>query len=454
MWFLASQVGGSVDFRKRIIMTNKTVYVAMSGDLLHPGHIKIVQEAAKLGEVTVGLLTDDAISSYKRLPYLKYEQRKQVIENLRGVGTVIKQDTWDYRPNLVKLKPDYVVHGDDWKTGVQAKIREGVIATISEWGGQLVEIPYTKDISSTDYNKYIAMQGTTPDMRRGQLRRLLAAKPLVRILEVHSGLCGLIAENVEVEGDDGSTRGYDGVWSSSLTDSTAKGKPDIEAVDMTSRMNSVNSIFEVTTKPMILDADTGGKPEHFAFTVRNLERLGVSCVIIEDKVGLKKNSLLGNDVKQTQDTIEGFCHKIRTGKKAQVSDDFMIIARCESLILDKGMEDAVERSKAYLEAGADGIMIHSRKPDGAEIMEFARRYREFEPTRPLVVVPSSFDKITEDEFAAAQINVVIYANQMLRASYPAMVDAAKTILKNQRAFEVREQCMSIKEILEIIPGTV
>ncbi len=377
-----------------------------------------------------------------------------MIENLRGVDEVITQDTWDYRPNLKKLKPDYVVHGDDWKTGVQAKIRQGVIDTIAEWGGELVEIPYTKDISGSAYNKYVEMQGTTPDMRRGQLRRLLAAKPLVRILEVHSGLCGLIAENVEVEGEDGSRRGYDGMWSSSLTDSTAKGKPDIEAVDMTSRMNSVNSIFEVTTKPMILDADTGGKPEHFAFTVRNLERLGVSCVIIEDKVGLKKNSLLGNDVKQTQDSIEAFCHKIRTGKKAQVSDDFMIIARCESLILDKGMEDAVERTKAYIEAGADGIMIHSRKADGAEIMEFARRYREYEPTRPLVVVPSSFDKITEEEFAAAQINIVIYANQMLRASYPAMVDAAETILKNQRAFEVREQCMSIKEILEIIPGTV
>ena len=435
-------------------MTKKTVYVAMSGDLLHPGHINIVQEAAKLGSVTVGLLTDEAISAYKRLPYLKYDQRKTVIENLRGVDEVITQDTWDYRPNLKKLKPDYVVHGDDWKTGVQAKIRQGVIDTIAEWGGELVEIPYTKDISGSAYNKYVEMQGTTPDMRRGQLRRLLAAKPLVRILEVHSGLCGLIAENVEVEGEDGSRRSYDGMWSSSLTDSTAKGKPDIEAVDMTSRMNSVNSIFEVTTKPMILDADTGGKPEHFAFTVRNLERLGVSCVIIEDKVGLKKNSLLGNDVKQTQDSIEAFCHKIRTGKKAQVSDDFMIIARCESLILDKGMEDAVERTKAYIEAGADGIMIHSRKADGAEIMEFARRYREYEPTRPLVVVPSSFDKITEEEFAAAQINIVIYANQMLRASYPAMVDAAETILKNQRAFEVREQCMSIKEILEIIPGTV
>jgi len=432
----------------------KTAYVAMSGDLLHPGHINIISEAAKLGEVTVGLLTDEAISAYKRLPYLSFAHRKSVIENIRGVKKVIEQKEWDYRPNLEALKPDYIVHGDDWKVGVQAKIRQDVIECIKQWNGELVEIPYTKAISSSSYNKHISMQGTTPDIRRGYLGRLLKAKKLVRILEVHSGLCGLIAENIEVEGDDGSVRSFDGMWSSSLTDSTAKGKPDIEAVDMTSRTNSVNSIFEVTTKPMIFDADTGGKPEHFAFTVRNLERLGVTAVIIEDKVGLKKNSLLGNEVAQTQDTIEGFCHKIQTGKKAQVSDSFMIIARCESLILDKGMEDAVERSKAYLKAGADGIMIHSRKADGGEIMEFAKRYREFEPTRPLVVVPSSFDIITETEFEAVGVNVVIYANQMLRASYPAMVNAAETILKNQRAFEVREQCMSIKEILNIIPGTV
>ena len=433
---------------------SKTVYVAMSGDILHPGHINIIKEAAKLGDVVVGLLTDEAIAAYKRLPYLNYDARRAVIENIRGVSKIVEQKEWDYCPNLEALKPDYVVHGDDWKTGVQAKIRQDVIECLKGWGGELVEVPYTKDISGTDYNKHVAVQGTTPDIRRAYLSRLLSAKKLVRILEVHSGLCGLIAENIEVEGKDGSTRGFDGMWSSSLTDSTAKGKPDIEAVDMTSRMNSVNSIFEVTTKPMIFDADTGGKPEHFAFTVRNLERLGVTAVIIEDKVGLKKNSLLGNEVAQTQDTIEGFCHKIKTGKKAQVSDSFMIIARCESLILDKGMEDAVERSKAYLAAGADGIMIHSRKADGGEIMEFARRYREFEATRPLVVVPSSFDKITEDEFEAAGINVVIYANQMLRASYPAMVNAAETILTNKRAFEVREQCMSIKEILNIIPGTV
>lgn len=430
----------------------KKVYVAMSGDLLHPGHINIINQAAKLGQVTVGLLTDSAIASYKRVPYLTYDQRKTVIENLRGVHEIVIQETWDYRPNLEALKPEYVVHGDDWKTGVQMKIRQDVIEAIAKWDGELVEIPYTTGISSTQLNSFMKEQGTTPDRRRNQLRRLLNAKSLIRILEVHSGLCGLIVENTEVEVD-GRARFFDGMWSSSLTDSTAKGKPDIEAVDMTSRTNSVNAIFEVTTKPMIFDADTGGKTEHFEFTVRTLERLGVSAVIIEDKVGLKKNSLLGNDVSQTQDTIDNFTHKIKVGKSVQASDDFMIIARCESLILEKGMDDAIKRSKAYLKAGADGIMIHSRNPDGAEIMEFAEHYKSFGGNCPLVVVPSSFDKITEDEFEAAGVNVVIYANHMLRASYPGMVKVAETILKNQRGFEVREQCMSIKEILNIIPGT-
>jgi len=430
----------------------KTVYVGMSADIIHPGHINIVKEAAKLGQVTVGLLTDAAIASYKRLPYLHYEQRKIVVENLAGVHNVVIQETLDYRPNLERIKPDIIVHGDDWQTGVQSKVRQQVIETMAQWGGELVEIPYTRGISSTQLNNTFKELGTTPDRRRNQLKRLLQAKNLVRILEVHSPLVGLIVENLEVKVDD-KPRSFDGMWSSSLTDSTVKGKPDIEAVDTTSRTNSVNSIFEVTTKPMIFDADTGGKIEHFEFTVRTLERLGVSCVIIEDKTGLKKNSLFGTDVAQTQADIDDFCAKIRAGKNAQVSDDFMIIARCESLILEKGMKDALSRTKAYLAAGADGIMIHSRKPDGEEIMEYARHYQDFEFKRPLVVVPSSFDKIKEDEFEAAGVNIVIYANHMLRAAYPGMVDVAETILTHQRGFEARDKCMSIKEILNMIPGT-
>ena len=430
----------------------KTVYVGMSADMLHHGHINIINEAAKLNAVTVGLLTDSAIASYKRLPYLSFEERLAIVGALKGVVEVVPQHTLDYRPNLLKIKPDLVVHGDDWKSGVQKKVRDQVIATLSEWGGEVVDVPYTAGISSTTLNTLLKEQGTTPDRRRGQLRRLLQAKSLVRVLETHSGLSSLIAENLVVERG-GLMRSFDAVWSSSLTDSTNKGKPDIEAVDTSDRATTIGSIFEVTTKPLIYDGDTGGKPEHFAFTVKTLERLGVSAVVIEDKTGLKKNSLFGTDVAQTQDTIEEFILKINAGKNAQVSDDFMIFARCESLILDKGMEDAVARCEAYLKAGADGIMIHSRREDGAEILEFCERYKEFGLGRPLIVVPSSFDQITETEFAEAGVNIVIYANHMLRAAYPAMVEVAKTILENERCYEARPLCMSIKEILEVIPGT-
>jgi len=433
-------------------MSEKIVYVGISADLMHPGHINILKEANKYGRVIVGLLTDAAIASYKRLPFLTYSQREQVIANMKQVYKVVPQETLDYRPNLEKIRPDIVVHGDDWKTGVQSKIRSQVNETLKKWGGELIEVPYTPGISSTQLINAHKEIGTTPDRRRAQLRRLLNAKPLIRILETHNGLSSLIAEDLEIEDENGK-HSFDGVWSSSLTDSTAKGMPDIEAVDPSSRANSVDQIFNVTTKPMIYDSDTGGKPEHFAYTVKNLERLGVSAVVIEDKIGLKKNSLFGTDVPQQQDTIEDFCSKIRVGKNSQVSDEFMIISRCESLILEQGMEDALKRCKAYLEAGSDGIMIHSRKSDGAEILEFCNHYKDFGSGRPLVVVPSSFDKITEEEFERAGVNIVIYANHMLRAAYPAMYKAAKSILENKRAFEAREYCMSIKDILEIIPGT-
>lgn len=431
----------------------KRVYVGMSADLVHPGHINLLNEAAKLGEVTVGLLTDAAIASYKRLPNLSFEQRKVVIENIRGVARVVPQQTLDYTDNLVMLKPDIVVHGDDWRVGVQAATRQRVIDTLKVWGGELVEVPYTPGISSTVLHESLKEIGTTPDIRLKRLRRLLDAKPLVRALEVHNGISGLIVENSRVIVDD-LPREFDAMWSSSLTDSTAKGKPDIEAVDMTSRMLTVNDIFEVTTKPLIFDADTGGKPEHFAFTVKSLERLGISAVVIEDKIGLKKNSLLGNDVAQEQDTIENFCYKIQTGKRAKVTDDFMIVARIESLILDKGVDDAMERACAYIEAGADAIMIHSRQKEPAEILEFCAQYRLLGNRVPLVAVPSSYNRIYEHELASAGVNVVIYANHMLRAAYPAMTEVAELILRNGRSFECEDKCLSIKEILKLIPGTI
>lgn len=430
----------------------KTVYVGMSADLVHPGHMNILKEAAKYGDVIVGLLTDKAIASYKRLPYMEYEQRKSVIENIKGVSKVVAQETLDYRTNLLKLKPDYVVHGDDWKEGVQSKTRQQVIETLAEWGGELIEVKYTQGISSTDLNKSLKEIGTTPDVRRKRLRRLISSKPVVRILEAHNPLSALIAETVSEE-KNGKTIEFDGFWSSSLTDSTSKGKPDIEAVDLTTRMNNVNEIFEVTTKPMIYDADTGGITEHFAFTVRTLERVGVSAVIIEDKTGLKKNSLFGNEVAQTQDTIENFCHKIRTGKDAQVSDEFMIVARIESLILDQGMQDAINRAIAYTEAGADAIMIHSRQKSPSEILEFCTKFRTYNANLPIIVVPTSFNEITAEELSNVGVNVVIYANHMLRAAYPGMMNVATSILKNDRSYEAEKDLLSIKEILDLIPGT-
>ncbi|MCX6583101.1 MAG: phosphoenolpyruvate mutase [Candidatus Aminicenantes bacterium] len=433
----------------------KKVYVAMSADLVHPGHLNIINEARKLGEVILGLLTDEAIASYKRLPALTYEQRKVIMENIKGVSEVVPQTTLDYVPNLKKIKPDYVVHGDDWRTGVQRETRQRVIDTLKEWGGQLVEPQYTPNISSTKLNNGLKEIGTTPGVRLKRLRRLLAVKDLVTIIEAHSGLSGLIVENTGVMVNQ-QLREFDGMWLSSLTDSTSKGKPDIGCVDFTSRLNTLNDILEVTTKPIIYDGDSGGLAEHFEYMVRTLERGGISAVIIEDKVGLKKNSLLGTEAKQTQDTIENFSNKISRGKKAQVTDDFMIIARIESLILKAGMPDALERAKAYIAAGADGIMIHSNQKTPAEILEFCEMYNRFEQKVPLVVVPSTYSSITEPELKQAGIRIVIYANQLLRSAYPAMVKTAEAILTRQRSMECESEglCMPIKEILRLIPGGI
>jgi len=430
----------------------KKVYVGMSADLIHPGHLNILKVASELGHVTVGVLTDSAIASYKRLPYMNYEQRADIVSNLKSVSEVIPQSTLDYSENLKALKPDYVVHGDDWKDGIQQQTRQIVIDTLAEWGGELVEVPYTQGISSTALNEAVKELGTTPQIRLSSLRRLLKAKPLVRFLDIHNALSGLIIEHTKVEVD-GVSREFDGMWGSSLTDSTAKGKPDIEAVDVSSRISTLSEVLEVTTKPIIYDADTGGQTEHFKFTVRTLERLGVSAVIIEDKTGLKKNSLFGNEVPQTQDSIENFSHKISEAKRAQVTDDFMVIARIESLILEAGMEDAIIRAKAFLQAGADGIMIHSRRKEPAEILEFCRQYAEIPDRKTLVVVPSSYNTITEDELEKAGANVVIYANQLLRSAFPAMQSTAQSILKHSRSLECDESMLSIKEILNLIPGT-
>lgn len=430
----------------------KKVYIGMTADVIHPGLINIINEGAKYGELTVGLLTDNAIAKYKRLPYLNYEQRKNVMENIIGVSKVVPQNEWDYVPNLLKHKPDFMIHGDDWNIGTQMKYRDGAFQAMKELKGQVIEIPYTEGVNSSEFIDSIKSNGTTSQIRLKSLRRLINAKPIVRILESHSGLTGLIVEKTFIE-KEGKRVEFDGMWSSSLTDSTSKGKPDIEAVDITTRMHGLTDTLECTTKPIIYDGDTGGKPEHFVFTVRTLERNGISAVIIEDKIGLKKNSLFGTSVPQTQDTIENFSNKLKTGKRAQITEDFMIIARIESLILGKTIDDALERAYAYVNAGADGIMIHSKENTGLDIIEFCERFRLEDTSTPIVVVPSTFNHITEQEFANIGVNIVIYANHMLRSSYPAMLNVAEQILKDGRSLKASENCMSIKEILELIPGT-
>ena len=431
---------------------SKTVYLGMTGDIIHPGIINIINEGAKHGDLMVGLLTDSAIVTHKRLPYLTYEQRKTVIENIKGVSKVVPQEEWSYVPNLRKYKPDFIIHGDDWKTNYLSKIRDEVFEVMKEWNGEVIEIPYTQGINSSLLAENAKSIGTTPDVRRATLRRLIAAKTIVRIMEAHSGLSGLIVENESVMKDDG-LHTFDGMWSSSLTDSTDKGKPDIEAVDLTTRMQSLTDILECTTKPIIYDGDTGGIPEHFVFTVRTLERNGVSAVIIEDKKGLKKNSLFGTEAKQELASEEEFCHKIAEGKKAQITKDFMIIARIEEIIAGRSVDEALTKAFAAVKAGADGIMIHSKDKSGSDIKEFCERFRKEYKSVPLVLVPTTYNQFTEKELCAWGANIIIYANHMLRAAYPAMEKCAQEILKAERSLEVNDICMPIKQILELIPGT-
>ena len=429
---------------------NRTVYMCFSADMLHSGHFAIIKKAKKLGRLIIGVLSDQTVASYKRFPLLPFEERKSMFENIAGVYKVVEQNKLSYKENLLKYKPTYVVHGDDWITGIQQSIRQEVIDVLSTYGCALVEYPYSHDKKYHDLEKRARSELATPDMRRSRLKKILEMKGFVSAMEAHSGLTGLIVENTIVE-ENGGGRQFDAMWVSSLCDSTAKGKPDIELVDMTSRFRTIDDICEVTTKPIIFDGDTGGLTEHFVYTVRTLERMGVSMVIIEDKTGLKKNSLFGTEVKQTQASIPDFCAKISAGKRAQRTNDFMICARIESLILERGMEDALNRPFAFTAAGADAIMIHSRKKDPAEIFEFVEKFRAKDSVTPIVVVPTSFNSVTEEEFKARGVNIVIYANQLTRSAFPAMQNAAELILKNHRAKECDDICMPFKDIIRLIP---
>jgi len=433
-------------------MTDKLVYIAMSTDLFHAGHVNIINHGAKYGKVVVGLLTDEAIATYKRPPILNIDERKQIVMNFKNVDKVVIQKTLDYTENLLEIRPHYVVHGDDWRTGIQRMVREKVISTLSEWGGELIEIPYTKNVSADKLSKQFACVLNTPEQRLAKLRKLLQLKPYLRAIDVSNGLTGIIAENVRVVDEKStSVKEFDAMWISSLCDSSFKGKPDIELVDLTSRINTINEIMEVTTKPIILDGDTGGKIEHFSYHVKTLERIGVSAIIIEDKTGFKQNSLFGTDVKQEQDDPQSFALKIAAGKRAQATRDFMIIARIESLIAGKNVDDAIVRAKVYIEAGADGIMIHSKEKDGSDIFEFMKRFREYTCSTPIVLVPTTYNKFTEEELHNRGANIIIHANHLLRSAYPAMLTTATSILTHGRNMEAsKEYCMSINDVLTFI----
>ena len=430
-------------------MENPKVYVGMSADLIHPGHMNILKVASTYGDVTVGLLTDKAISTYKRLPIMNFEDRFEVISNIKFVNNVIEQRTLDYTENLKNLKPKYVVHGDDWTTGIQKNIRKKVIEVLKEWEGELIEVPYTEGISSTSIKNQLSKSITTED-RRKSLRNMLHNKDTLTFLDIHNALSAIIVENASTTKNNKKLE-FDGMWASSLTDSTAKGKPDIEAVDTSSRLNTLNEVMEVTTKPIIYDGDTGGKPEHFVYTVQNLERLGVSSVVIEDKKGLKKNSLFGTDVSQEQESVKEFCKKIKVGNDARNTEDFLIIARIESLILDKGLEDALFRAYKYAEAGAGGILIHSKDKTEDLVFKFIKDFKT-NSNLPIIVVPTTYNHVTIEQFKENDVDLVIYANHLLRSSYPAMMNTAENILKFGRTMEIENELMSVKEIINFIPS--
>lgn len=429
---------------------SRTVYMVFSTDIIHGGHISIIRKAERLGKLIIGVLSDEAVTSYKRFPLVPAKERRKLFENIAGVYKVVEQKTLSYKENLEKYKPSIVVHGDDWVTGFQKPIRDEVASVLASYGGKLVEYPYSSDPEYRAMENRARAELSLPDIRRARLKKTLEMKGLVTAMEAHSGITGLIVEKTIVH-EEGGSRQFDAMWISSLCDSTAKGKPDIELVDMTSRFRTIDDIMEVTTKPIIFDGDTGGLTEHFVYTVRSLERMGVSMVIIEDKTGLKKNSLFGTEVVQTQDSIENFSAKIRAGKAAQKTKDFMICARIESLILEQGMDDALERAFAFTAAGADAIMIHSRKKDPSEIKEFIEKFREKDKTTPIVLVPTSFNTVYEEEWKELGANIIIYANQLTRTGFPAMKDAAETILRTHRAKECDDKCMSIKDIITLIP---
>ena len=427
------------------------IYVPMGADILHSGHLNIIKKAKKYGKVIIGLFTDSAIGEYKRLPLINYKQRYEIMKNLKGVDQIIKQDTWDYTKNLNSIKPDYLIHGNDWKKGIQKNVREKVIKLLKKWNGKLIEVPYTNENQiKFDKNK-IADIFFNPETRVSRLKRLINSKKIVRFIESHNPITGIMVENLKINLKK-EYREFDGIWSSSLTDSVSNGKPDNQSLEISARINYLNNIMEVTTKPVLFDADNGGRIEHIPYTIKNLERLGVSAIAIEDKIGLKSNSLFKVQNKNNHDSIDNFCLKIRTACKARRSEDFLIVARIESFILGKDLKDAIRRAEAYSKAGADLILIHSKMDSPKEIFAFAKKFKKSKFYKPMVAVPSTYSKVRENDLIKHGFKVVIYANHLLRAAYPAMEKVAVNILKNSRSSDAEKDIISIKKILTMIPS--
>ena len=430
-------------------MKKKVSYLALSADILHEGHLNIIKIAHKYGRVIVGLLTDEAILEYKSLPFLNFEKRKKKIKNIKFVSKVVPQNSFDHTDNLIRFKPDYVVHGDDWKSGPLRKIRSNTIKVLKKWNGKLIEPKYTKIFSADIFKKELRETGSSPDIRRERFKRLLHSKKIVRILESHSALTGLIIENLKITKNNSFIE-FDGMWSSSLTDSALRGKPDNQSVDYSTRINALSETLDCTTKPIIFDADNGGRIEHIPFLIKTIDRLGVSAVIIEDKVGLKKNSLFKNQSGAKQDTIKNFCEKIKKANQSKISDNFMIVARIESLILKAGMKDALKRANEYSKAGADMIVIHSKEKTADEVIQFAKKFKKSKYFKPLISIPSTYSGIREKDLIRNGFKLVIYANHLLRSSYPAMITTAKEILINQRSKESEKKISTITEIINLI----
>ena len=426
----------------------KIVYVPLAVDILHKGHINIIKIAKNYGRVIVGLLTDKAIIKYKELTILNFEERKNLVKNLKYIDQVVAQDNYDYEEILNRIKPNYFVHGDDWKFDNRKIVRKKVIKILKKWNGRLIEPKYTKDVSSSIIkNKILELSSTSNRVSR--LKRLMDSKDITRILESHNALTGLIIENIKINNNKKNLE-FDGMWSSSLTDSATKGLPDNSSLSFSARISSLNDMMDVTTKPVVFDADNGGQIEHLPFLIRSLERSGVSAIIMEDKVGLKKNSLFKNQAGTKQDKPNLFAKKIKKICNTRQSQDFMVIARIESFIVGKGLKDALHRAEIYSKAGADAILIHSKEKTPAEIFSFAREFKKSKNFIPLVSVPSTYSKVYEKDLIKNGFKLVIYANQLLRAAYPAMQNTAKTILKNSRAFEADKKIIPIKEIINLI----